>query len=726
MLGPMEAIAPTPDSLLSALNPPQREAVETTEGPVLVLSGAGTGKTRALTTRLAHILHQGKAWPSQILAVTFTNRASKEMRRRLEDLLGHPAEGLWLGTFHALSLRILRRHCELLDLAPSFTILDTDDQLRLLKQILEANDIDIKKTPPRMVASVINRWKDRALLPEKVPTGEHNTFVDIYEQYQNRLRILNAVDFGDLILLCIKLFQDHGDLLEKYQQQFHYILVDEYQDTNVAQYLWLRLLTQGHGNLCCVGDDDQSIYGWRGAEVGNILRFEKDFPGAKVIRLEQNYRSTSPILATASGLISHNKSRLGKELWTDMDQEADPVMIKGVWDGEAEARYVGEEIEARQRHGISLSEIAILVRASFQTREFEDRLLVLGVPYRVIGGQRFYERQEIRDAMAYLRLVVQPHDSLAFERIINVPRRGIGAATLQTLHQLSREKETSLPTAALELLQTDKLRGRAKNALATFFTELDTWRRLIPEEEPASLAGRILDEAEYTAMWQTDKSPDAPGRLENLKELIAAIGEFDTLQGFLEYVSLVTERQQEAGTEFVTIVTIHSAKGLEFDTVFLAGWEEGLLPHPRSLDDNGEAGLEEERRLAYVALTRAKNKAVISFAANRRRYGGWQSSLPSRFLEELPANSVARDVAPGLWDRGAPAQKREQTESVPVTTFFGDPHDDRPKNFRVNQKVFHQKFGPGKIISVEGDRLQVDFRHAGIKRVLSNFIEVSA
>ena len=632
MLGLMEAIAPTPDSLLSALNPPQREAVETTEGPVLVLAGAGTGKTRALTTRLAHLLYQGKAWPSQVLAVTFTNRASKEMRKRLEALLGHPAEGLWLGTFHALSLRILRRHCELLDLAPSFTILDTDDQLRLLKQILEANDIDIKKTPPRMVASVINRWKDRALLPDKVPAGENNTFVDIYEQYQNRLRILNAVDFGDLILLCLKLFQDHSDLLQKNQQQFHYILVDEYQDTNVAQYLWLRLLTQGHGNLCCVGDDDQSIYGWRGAEVGNILRFEKDFPGAKIIRLEQNYRSTSPILGAASGLISHNKSRLGKELWTDVDQEADPVFIKGVWDGEAEARYIGEEIEARQRHGISASEIAILVRSSFQTREFEDRLLVLGIPYRVIGGQRFYERQEIRDAMAYLRLVAQPHDSLAFERIINVPRRGIGAATLQTLHQLSREKEISLPTAALELLQTDELRGRAKNALSTFFTELDTWRRLIPEEEPASLAGRILDEAGYTAMWQADKAPDAPGRLENLKELISAIGEFETIQSFLEYVSLVTERQQEAGTEFVTIVTIHSAKGLEFDTVFLAGWEEGLLPHPRSLDENGEAGLEEERRLAYVALTRAKNRAMISFAANRRRYGGWQSSLPSRFF----------------------------------------------------------------------------------------------
>ena len=726
MLGRMEALAPTSDRLLSTLNPPQREAVETTEGPVLVLAGAGTGKTRALTTRLAHLLHQGKAWPSQILAVTFTNRAAKEMRERLEALLGHPAEGLWLGTFHALSLRILRRHCELLDLDSSFTILDTDDQLRLLKQILEANDIDIKKTPPRMVAAVINRWKDRALLPDKVPTSEDNTFVDIYTQYQNRLRVLNAVDFGDLVLLCLKLFQENSDILERYQQQFHYILVDEYQDTNVAQYLWLRLLTQGHGNLCCVGDDDQSIYSWRGAEVGNILRFEKDFPGAKIIRLEQNYRSTSPILATASGLISHNKSRLGKELWTDIDQNADPVLVKGVWDGDAEARYIGEEIEARQRHGISLSEIAILVRASFQTREFEDRLLVLGIPYRVIGGQKFYDRQEIRDALAYLRLVVQPHDSLAFERIINVPRRGIGAATLQTLHQLSREKEISLPTAALELLQTDELRGRAKNAFTTFFNELDTWRRLISEEEPASLAGRILDESGYTAMWQADKSPDAPGRLENLKELIAAIGEFDTLQGFLEYVSLVTERQQEAGTEFVTIVTIHSAKGLEFDTVFLAGWEEGLLPHPRSLDESGEAGLEEERRLAYVALTRAKNRAVISFAANRRRYGGWQSSLPSRFLEELPEESITRDVAPGLWDRGAAMHKNSQSEHVPVTTFFSDSHDSSPKTFRVNQKVFHQKFGPGRIIAVEGDRLQVDFRHAGIKRVLSNFIEASS
>ncbi len=703
-----------------SLNPAQQQAVDMTEGPLLVLAGAGTGKTRVLTTRLAAILLSRKAWPSQVLAVTFTNKAAHEMRERVASLIGGPAEGLWLGTFHSICVRILRRHAEVLGLQSSFTILDGDDQLRLIKQIIRAEEIDEKKFPPRVLASIISRWKDRALTPEKVPQPSSDfekAAFHIYGHYQGRLRVLNAVDFGDLILLCLKLFMEHSDVLAQYTSQFHYILVDEYQDTNVAQYLWLRLLAQGSGNICCVGDDDQSIYGWRGAEVGNILRFEKDFPGAIIIRLEQNYRSNSHILGAASGLISQNAGRFGKTLWTEQEG-GEKVRIHGVWDGEEEARFVGDEVESLHRKEQSLNEMAILVRAGFQTREFEERFITLGVPYRVIGGPRFYERLEIRDALAYMRIVVQPHDSLAFERIINTPKRGVGTSTLQTLHQVARYEEISLTEATMRLMDTDELRGKAKTALQGLLYDISGWRKQLETLPHGELARLILDESGYTAMWQADKSPDAPGRLENLKEFVNAIDEFESLPAFLDHVSLVMENASGASVEMVNIMTLHSAKGLEFNSVFLAGWEEGLFPHPRSLSETGDAGLEEERRLAYVGLTRARERAIITFAANRRVHNQWQTSLPSRFIEELPADHVDREIM------GRMASSFIRRPSVPKLQAAEPPvRSLKDKEFKVGQRVFHIKFGYGRIIASEGDRLDIEFDHTGIKKVMKSFVE---
>ncbi|MBI2707133.1 MAG: UvrD-helicase domain-containing protein [Proteobacteria bacterium] len=700
-----------------SLNPAQRQAVETTEGPLLVLAGAGTGKTRVLTTRLAAILLSRKAWPSQVLAVTFTNKAAHEMRERVAHLIGGPAEGLWLGTFHSICVRILRRHAELLGLQSSFTILDTDDQLRLIKQIIKAEEIDEKKFAPRVLASCISRWKDRALPPAKVTTPASDLekiALHVYRFYQDRLKVLNAVDFGDLILLCLKLFTDHSDVLAQYTTQFQYILVDEYQDTNVAQYLWLRLLAQGTGNICCVGDDDQSIYGWRGAEVGNILRFEKDFPGATIIRLEQNYRSNAHILGAASSLIAQNAGRFGKTLWTDADG-GEKVHVQGVWDGEEEARLIGDKVEDLQRKGQSLNQMAILVRAGFQTREFEERFLTLGIPYRVIGGLRFYERLEIRDALAYMRIVVQPNDSLAFERIMNTPKRGIGTSTLQTLHQYARYEEVSLPEATLRLMETDELRGKAKTALQGLFYDIGRWRQQMTVLPPGDLARIILDESGYTGMWQADRSPEAPGRLENLKEFVNALEEFESLPAFLDHVSLVMENITNTSAEMVSIMTLHSAKGLEFNTVFLTGWEEGLFPHQRALGETGEAGLEEERRLAYVGLTRARERAIITFAANRRIHNQWQSSVPSRFIEELPLDHTNHFTIGGRTQSflRAPTPKLPTPPSRP----------SGEKKFHVKQRVFHLKFGYGCIVGIEGDKLEINFDHTGRKMVMKSFVE---
>ncbi len=663
----MAAAAPAP--YLAGLNPEQRLAVETLDGPVLVLAGAGTGKTRVLTVRIAHILATGRARPSEILAVTFTNKAAREMKARVEEIVGGVVEGMpWLGTFHSIGVKILRRHAELVGLKTDFTILDVDDQIRLIKQLLEAENIDEKRWPARVFAMLMDGWKNRGLTPEQVPGGEAAAFANgkglkLYKAYQDRLKILNAADFGDLLLENIRLFREQPDVLRQYQHRFKYILVDEYQDTNVAQYLWLRLLAQrtgapapavspdrsdtppsphaaeGNKNICCVGDDDQSIYGWRGAEVDNILRFEHDFPGAKVIRLERNYRSTGHILAAASHLIAHNEGRLGKTLRTE-DVPGEKVSVTGAWDSEEEARAIGEEIEQLQRQGHPLNEIAILVRASFQMREFEDRFVTLGLPYRVIGGPRFYERAEIRDALAYLRLINSPADDLAFERIVNVPKRGLGDATVQLLHDHARKRRVPMLEAARAMVATDELKPKPRGALRGLIEAFDRWRGQRDALPHTELAEIVLDESGYTEMWQKDRSADAAGRLENLKELVRSMEEFENLQGFLEHISLVMDNEKAAEADAVNIMTLHSAKGLEFDTVFLPGWEEGLFPHQRTLDDSGRAGLEEERRLAHVGLTRARKRAKIYFATNRRMHGLWQTNIPSRFLDELPEGNV--------------------------------------------------------------------------------------
>jgi len=738
--------APIAPTYLDGLNESQREAVEAVDGPVLVLAGAGTGKTRALTTRLAHILLQGKASPWEMLAVTFTNKAAREMQNRVGQLLGRDTEGWWVGTFHALGARILRRNAEAVGLKPNFTIIDQDDQVRLLKQFIEAHNIDEKRWPPRVLSGVIQRWKDRGLMPDAVSDVEGSDAADgkavlIYKEYQDRLTLLNAVDFGDLLLLCLELFKLQPSVLAEYQRKFRYILVDEYQDTNVAQYLWLRMMAQGHKNICCVGDDDQSIYSWRGAEVGNILRFENDFPGAKVVRLERNYRSTPHILGAASGLIAKNEGRLGKTLWTELN-EGDKVAVRGVWDGVEEARIVGDEIEAQQNQGHSLNEMAVLVRAGFQTREFEERLITLGLPYRIIGGARFYERLEIRDAIAYLRVISQPDDDLAFERIVNTPKRGLGNVTIQTINIFARAERIPMIVAVTRLLETDELGARARSTLRELLNDFGRWRTLAGEVDHVDLTRQVLDESGYSAMWKMSKAPEAPGRLENLKELLSAMEDFENLQGFLEHVSLVMENEESASEDKVTLMTLHGAKGLEFDTVFLPGWEEGLFPHQRAMDEGGTSALEEERRLAYVGLTRARKKAMISFAANRRIYGNWQSAIPSRFIDELPPENVEQGADQGLY--GAQGTSGGLGESPAFFDTQSQRHRRRssfieqpgwqkpaatantvdPDDYQLGQRVFHQKFGYGMILSMDGDKLEISFEKAGKKKVMVGFVEL--
>ncbi|WP_316234301.1 ATP-dependent helicase [Bradyrhizobium sp. SZCCHNR1098] len=818
---------------LAGLNPEQREAVETLDGPVLVLAGAGTGKTRVLTTRIAHILSQGRARPSEILSVTFTNKAAREMKTRLAEMLGQAVEGMpWLGTFHSISGRILRSHAELVQLKSNFTVLDVDDQIRLLKQLLQAENVDDKRWPARMLAGLIDGWKNRGLAPSQVPSGEAAVFANgkggkLYASYQERLKILNAADFGDLLLESIRLFRENPDVLRQYQSRFKFILVDEYQDTNVAQYLWLRLLSQapsssgsslpgstrqsiasseedgspGHDaarrpgndetgvaapspasppkNICCVGDDDQSIYGWRGAEVDNILRFEHDFPGAKVIRLERNYRSTGHILAAASHLITHNEGRLGKTLHTE-DVEGEKVTVTGAWDSEEEARGIGEEIEELQRRGEHLNDIAILVRASYQMREFEDRFVTLGLPYRVIGGPRFYERAEIRDALAYLRVINSPADDLAFERIVNVPKRGLGDATVQMLHDHARKRRIPLFEAARAVVETDELKPKARGSLRGLILQFERWRAQREVTSHTELAEIVLDESGYTEMWQKDRSADAAGRLDNLKELVRSMEEFENLHGFLEHISLVMDREGAADEEAVSLMTLHSAKGLEFDNVFLPGWEEGLFPSQRTLDEQGRAGLEEERRLAHVGLTRARRRAKIYFATNRRIHGTWTTTIPSRFLDELPAASVeiteskggsgwggAGGYGPSRFDNvesfgssySTPGWQRAQARRPGAargsseggfkeepSPFSGrDPfggHFGRGKRgpmtiegelvakstgttseFTLDDRVFHQKFGYGRVVKIDGNKLTIAFDKAGEKHVVDSFVQ---
>jgi DNA helicase-2/ATP-dependent DNA helicase PcrA len=782
---------------LDGLNPEQREAVVTLDGPLLVLAGAGTGKTRVLTTRIVHILSLGRARPSEILAVTFTNKAAREMKERVGQMVGEAVEGMpWLGTFHSIGVKILRRHAELVGLKTNFTILDVDDQIRLIKQLLQAEDIDEKRWPARVLAGLIDGWKNRGLVPAQVPAGESAAFANgggqkLYAAYQERLKTLNAVDFGDLLMENIRLFRQQAEVLRQYQTRFKFILVDEYQDTNVAQYLWLRLLGQSGGapaienagpapavapprapkNICCVGDDDQSIYGWRGAEVDNILRFEKDFPGAKVIRLERNYRSTGHILAAASHLIAHNEGRLGKTLRSE-SEPGEKVLVTAAWDSEEEARIIGEEIETLQRSGHSLDEIAILVRASFQMREFEDRFVTLGLPYRVIGGPRFYERAEIRDALAYLRCVNSEADDLAFERIVNVPKRGLGDATIKLLHDRARADGVPLMPATRAVVATDDLKAKPRQALRDLLAAFDRWRVQRDSLPHTELAEIVLDESGYTEMWQKDRSADAAGRLENLKELVRSMEEFENLQGFLEHISLVMDADGGSDGDKVSIMTLHSAKGLEFDTVFLPGWEEGLLPHQRSLDEEGRAGLEEERRLAHVGMTRARRRAKIYFVSNRRVRGTWSSTIPSRFVDELPEPHVEVAEAQGFGGfagyGNVGGSRFDQTETFGSS--YATPGWQRARNrggsggdggfgeatasygakagaatrgrapltiegelvakstgtvspFSVGDRVFHQKFGNGNVTHVEGNKLVVVFDHAGEKNVVDRFVE---
>ncbi len=747
---------------LKGLNPPQREAVLTTDGPVLMLAGAGTGKTAALTARLAHLLYTRKAWPSEILAVTFTNRAAREMRERVGRLVGEAVEGMpWLGTFHAIGAKMLRRHAELVGLQSNFTILDTDDQLRLLKQLILVADIDEKRFPARSLAGLIDEWKNKGLTPRDIDAGESERYAngrggELYQQYQDRLKAVNACDFGDLLLHMLVVLKTHRDVLEQYQTRFRYIMVDEYQDTNSVQYLWLRLLAQERKNIACVGDDDQSIYSWRGAQVENILRFEKDFPGAKVIRLEQNYRSTPHILGAAGGVIANNSGRLGKTLWTELDA-GEKVRVLGIWDGPEEARRVGDEIESAQRGGTSLDDIAILVRASHQTREFEDRFIAIGMPYKIVGGFRFYERAEIRDALAYLRVVNQPADDLAFERIVNVPKRGLGDKAVAKVHQLARALGVPLTTAAARILDSDELTAHARKSLGRLVGDVARWREMATTLPHPELARQLLDESGYTAMLQAEKSAEAAGRLENLTELVRAMEEYDSLGAFLEHVSLVMDNEGSRDDPKVTIMTIHAAKGLEFDTVFLAGWEEGLFPSQRAIDEGGTKSLEEERRLAYVAITRARRRAFILHAANRRIYGQWTSSIPSRFVGELPpehidaetsmtggeslwrANWSERadpfaDVARGTgrgpgWQRAAgqmgtssfsTAPKRIVEARSSAVSIGNKGRDD----LSVGLRVFHQKFGYGAIAEIAGNKLEIDFEAAGRKRVMDSFVTI--
>ncbi|NNE59255.1 MAG: UvrD-helicase domain-containing protein [Hellea sp.] len=739
---------------LDGLNPEQRDAVLATEGAVLVLAGAGTGKTRVLTCRLAHILANGLAYPSQILSVTFTNKAAREMRERVGDLIGETVEGLpWLGTFHSIAAKILRIHAELVDLKSSFTILDTDDQIRLLKQVIRAENIDEKRWTPRFLASLIDGWKNKGLTPDKLNSRQSFKFAEgkggkLYKIYQDRLKVLNACDFGDLLLHNITIFTKNPDILQRYHKKFRYILVDEYQDTNVCQYLWLRLLAQGTGNLCVVGDDDQSIYGWRGAEVDNILRFEKDFPGAKVVKLERNYRSTAHILGAASGLITANQDRLGKTLWTDIDG-GDLVTVTGVWDAPAEARNISNEIENWKSCGRLYNDVAILVRASRQMRAFEERFIALGLPYRVIGGPRFFERQEIRDAHAYLRLIVSETDDLAFERVINVPKRGIGQTSVQKLQMAARAMNRSLEHATSELVKTDEIRGKARTSLKAFLLDLQRWRADSKSLTPVDLAERILDESGYTQMWRDNKDAKSQGRLENLKELIQAISEFETLPAYLEHVSLVLDIESGPQEDEISLMTLHAAKGLEFPLVFLPGWEEGIFPSQKSLDENGLAGLEEERRLAYVGLTRARERAKIYFAANRQVYGSWQSSIPSRFIDELPPDHVTAESETGFFDqmgrnsfrdevsenfassfdrtRSSPGWKRFQKNRQSPPTIQGKAvrrtTARSTSDFTVGERIFHQKFGYGSIKLIDGAKLTVAFEKAGEKKVLEGFVE---
>ncbi len=731
------------------LNDSQKEAVKYLDGPLLVLSGAGTGKTRVLTARLANLLYSNKTKPWNILAVTFTNKAAKEMRTRLESLIGPSANSVWLGTFHSIAARILRENAEVVGLSSNYTIITPDDQIRLLKQIMIDQDIDIKKFTPKAMSNLISSWKDKGFKPDDINQADNDFFANgkatnIYKTYQSRLVTLNSADFGDLLLYNLTIFSEHLDILQKYQSKILYFLVDEYQDTNTIQYLWLKLFANKSQNICCVGDDDQSIYGWRGAQVGNILKFEKDYTSAKVIKLEENYRSTGRILEAANSIIANNKERLSKKLKTSSG-DGDKIDLISVWDGVEEAKITSLEIENLHSCGFRYDQIAVLVRAGHQTRYFEERFVDIGIPYKVIGA-KFYERLEIRDALAYLRVVQQPNDDLALERIINVPKRGLGTSTTSLIHSYAKKNYISFFSAAQELLLTDELRPNVKRTLQNLINQFVDWSKHNKEISHTDLALKVLEESGYIGHWQNENSIEGEGRLENLKELINAMSSFDNLSGFLEHISLVMDGDNEAEAGEVSLMTLHAAKGLEFEAVFLPGWEEGIFPSQRSIDELGLSGLEEERRLAYVGITRAKKRLFITFAANRQIHGLWQGSIPSRFISELPKKIINENIEGNLgsdvssynqidfdlssnnssYGPGFLRAKQNGIRSLDVykNSQFEKSVSASNLNLSVGQRVFHQKFGMGLIISSDGDKLNINFDKAGEKKVVSSFVKI--
>ena len=729
----------------SDLNVQQKDAVMHTEGPLLILAGAGTGKTRVLTSRLAHIIDQKKAFPSNILAVTFTNKAAKEMQVRIGNIIGSAIEGMnWLGTFHSIGAKLLRMHAEEVDLKSDFTILDTDDQLKVIKEVIKSINIDEKRFPPRYFLSQIENWKNKGLPPEKVAKNEldmigHEKSIDVYDKYQNRLSRLNSADFGDLLLLPLELLQKNESLLNKYQRIFSYILVDEYQDTNSVQYLLLKLLSQRSLNIACVGDDDQSIYGWRGADVNNILNFERDFRGAKIIRLEKNYRSTKNILGAARSLISNNKDRLGKELSSYKEDDGDKVKINSVWSADDEARLVSDEIDKIISKKENLNNTAVLVRASFQMREFEDRFIINSIPYRVVGGPRFYERQEIRDVIAYLQLVANPNHDLKFERIINTPRRGLGDTTLRKINDAARRDDISLYDISKKIVHTDELGGTARVKLKSFISMIDSWREKVNKIDHITLTELILEDSGYIAMGENEKTPNSESRIENIKELIGQLSEFQSLSEFLDHVSLVMDVENDENSSKVSLMTLHSAKGLEFDYVFIPGMEEGVFPNQRSLDEKGNSGLEEERRLAHVGITRAKKYLFLSHAQNRRVYGNWTQSIPSRFLSEIAPEFIEQEMIYSDYTQGYPSfshtnynQKNNNSQTAlerlqAIGYLDNLEYDDlsfsQEINVKPNQRVFHTKFGYGTVIDCDNDRIEVEFK-TGKKIVLASYLEL--
>ena len=725
------------------LNKEQRQAVENLDGPLLVLAGAGTGKTRVLTTRIAHILKKGKALPGQILAVTFTNKAAKEVINRIENLADSSI--YWCGTFHSISAKILRQHAERISFSSNFTIIDTDDQIKLIKQILSDYNIDEKSNHAKLLAHIIGRYKDKGWMPNKVPVSEEKQFVNgmsnkLYQEYQKRLQLLQAMDFGDLILLTIELFNNNLDILGHYQKKFKYILVDEYQDTNVSQYLWLRLLAQGHNNICCVGDDDQSIYGWRGAEIRNILRFDKDFPNAKVIRLERNYRSTPAILNAASQLIANNRNRHGKKLWTQ-DMNSESVKLSIYYDDRQEAREIADEIDAKNKlHNIALNNIAILIRAGYQTRSFEESLNYVKIPYRIIGGAKFYDRMEIKDMVAYMRLLQNNDDSLAFERVINVPKRGIGEATITEIRNKAKEHEISMFAAANYLLENNLLRGKAAVAIADFIANILKWHDSLKNLNHVEVVETVLVESGYREMIKSQDPEKLRERLDNIKELLRGLGEFPSLADYLEHISLVTDNDSATDENKVNILTMHAAKGLEFDLVFLPGWEEGIFPSSRSILENSGIGIEEERRLAYVAITRAKKYLHISYACNRRLFGAYQSSESSRFIDELPQDCYElinnfsnrnhidyknfSEVNDFLNPRFVSQKYKLKKEEIVLGEKNLMAEKNKDNGFKYGQIVQHQEFGKGRILAIlEGNVAQIMFDNCGFKKISTKFLK---